>query len=298
MSRVGVYPGPPARSVHGVDNTRVTVPVDRSESAVDPPGRVGLGRTARAANAVGEPEAMIGRHRVFQAAKFAWFLVVGAALIGFNGGWFEPLASPADLPGPAWASWVLAGVVVVLGLTVIARIEIRSWTAAGRRAGLSASGRSLAPWRWTSHPDLTGDVGGRAVRVRTETERVGYSDGTPDRETITVVEAFLDGPADEGVEIIRSDDDRFVARSGPNDLAEAVVTPRARDRLLEIENFDSLVVGDTAESDDPATVGHRLEGRVYDAEELERTVRAVVAVADAFEDAETASIDATTAGER
>lgn len=283
---------------------------------------------------------MIRKESRYTGAMLGWALLVGAAFVLLYSGQAEPLVSPRDLPRPLWLSGAVAGGAILAGWGFLLHRQEQSWRAMGLSAGLTPDESSTGLLEPFAKPDLAGVVDGRPVRVRAESRTV-YKGSSQSSSTVTstVVEAELEGPADEGVVIGRTGpgkspdrtkfgrlwlpnapvDDRFVAVGGSADLAESVLTPRAREALLATDAFGTLLVGNALESakdhvdamaeeeswgnlhvdafddvlyDDPSTVGSQLNFVLLDVDELARQLEAVVATARAFEDRSGGSADA------
>lgn len=291
---------------------------------------------------------MIRKSRLYAGAQIAWGLLVGATFVLLYSGQVEPIVSTSQLPGPLWLAGAVAAGAVLAGWIAIARLQVRSWLAMGAEVGLAPDAASTGSLSPLALPDLTGTVDGRRVRVRTVSRTVANvgGDGTAHSATSTIVEAELDAPADDGAVIARREPgpsepnstdfgpvqlpnepvgDRFVVLAGSPDLARAVLTPRTRDALLEVNALDALLVGDAggvlnaalesmvgglatgalddsigdAVEDDPATVGNEFRGKLLSATELDRQIAAVVAVADSFETVPTdAAARTATGGDR
>lgn len=274
-----------------------------------------------------------------------WFFLSAAVPIILYSGNAEPYISVSQLPGRASESpeLYLVGTTVVLivtGFTFIKYLQKRAWKAMGDRTSLTPDGRSLL-----GNPDLTGSVYGRPVRARTVTRTkggnanisVGSTNSSKDstsKVTYSVVEADLEEPTDLGVMIGRKEagegpdkmdfgstavettalDDRFVVVGGVSEeLAEEVLSQRSRSALLDLDELDTLTIGDPTETileaipdmsgsflgntvenkveseleemtgGDTTTVAIETKGVLLDPDELERRVEAVSAVADSFE---------------
>lgn len=268
---------------------------------------------------------MASEKRFYDAAMFVWAVVVGGGSVAVAFGFTEPYLSASQIPGDPGQIFAGGVVAVVLGALVVQVLKVRSWRAAGREAGLS-SGFALL-----RSPDVTGTVGGRPVRAYTHSVRKGGSGESGGRSvTYTNVEAELDGPADVGVVVTPAagpsggspldvdldeaqtavSDDRLAA-IGPEDAAEAVISGRARQTLLDLDEPGLVFVGDGADAlvdalpdtggsmmgslfetairkgvpGDASTVTTTDKGLEMDGDALRRRVEAVAAVADAFEGA-------------
>lgn len=274
----------------------------------------------------------------YDVAQAVWFLVSAAAVIAAYTGNAEPYVSPSQLPGGGTSSagmyMFLAGAALALaGILVISRFKAGAWK------GLS-EGTDLEPEGGLGSSDLTGTVRGRPVRARTASRRTSGGEHSSNTKTVTVVEADLSAPTDQGVMVTRhpeggapsevefSDttvrgtavDDRFaVMGDGDEALVEALVSGRAREAMLAVDDLGALSVGDPTDAlleglpdmsdsmlggmfeshvegrveggtdGDRSTVSVETDGTLLDAAELQRRVDAVVAVAEAVEDAETGS---------
>ncbi len=275
---------------------------------------------------------MASEKRFYDAAMFVWAVVVGGGSVAVAFGFTEPYLSASQLPGDPGQIFAGGVVAVILGAVVVQVLKVRSWRAAGREAGLSPGFGLLRS------PDVTGTVGGRPVRAYTHSVRKGGSGESGGRSvTYTNVEAELDGPADVGVVVTPAagpsgspldvdldeaqtavSDDRLAA-IGPEDAAEAVISGRARQALLDLDEPGLVFVGDGADAlvgalpdtggsmmgslfetairkgvpGDASTVTTTDKGLEMDGDALRRRVEAVAAVADAFEGATDASGAAT-----
>lgn len=179
----------------------------------------------------------------------------------------EPYLSVSQLPGggsenPELYLFGMATALILAGVIVIQALKRRAWTRMGRRTDLSASDGGIF-----GHPDLTGTIRGRPVRVHTISRKTsgGGSQSGSSTQTYTVVEAILEEPTDLGLMLGLSDpgetvnetevggtsirthgiDDRFVVvGSGPEQLARDVLTGHVRQTLLELGSFEKLTIGD------------------------------------------------------
>lgn len=269
---------------------------------------------------------MIRRSTRYDLAKLGWgVLSVGGAVFLYSGQ-AAPTVTPAQLPGEPFHGLVAGVALAAVGVLLVSVRETGAWKAAGRRAGLSPDGGGLF-----GRPDLAGTVDGRTVRVRTVKRRTGSSnEGGSSKTTYTVVEAELDRPAEEGlivtpasggqtvstsasyrIDADRADvaDEELAAVGGPEDVARAVVSGRAREPLVAVD--DLVYVGDAAGAlkdatgdvsgsrigswiqgeaadrvpGDPSVVSVETKGLVLSGDRLREQAEAVVATADAFEDA-------------
>lgn len=239
---------------------------------------------------------------------------------------------------PITAGAMIVGLVVV-AVIASSTISKRTWKAAGRKANLSPE-----PNGRIGKPDLSGEIEGRPVRARTiKRKKKGSSSKNSSKVTYTVVEADHAEPTTDGVMIGRKSageaaestdfgslsvgaeavGDRFVVVGGGDEtLADAVLSNRARNALLSIDDLSYVSVGDPTDTImknmpdmSGSFLGSAVEGKMesmlkrktagdvssaaivtksvlYDAEELRQQAVAVAAVADAHEEATLAVADA------
>lgn len=260
----------------------------------------------------------------YHLAKLGWMaLAVGGAVALYAGA--VPSVSPSELPGGPAVGFLGGVAAAALGSVLVAVRETGAWTAAGRRAGLAPAGGGGLYRK----PDLVGTVGGRTVRARAVDMHTGGGGNPSSGRTYTLVEAELDGAADDGLVVTPADggrtsrmptrfeidpgdatvgDDRLAA-VGPEAVARTVLSGRAREALLALDEPTLVFAGDAAGTmrttlpdapnsladallgraaasrvpGDPATVSIEKRGLVLDGDALARRAGAVAAVADAFE---------------
>ncbi len=267
---------------------------------------------------------MVRRGTLYDAAGLGWaFLVVAATFVVVIPD-VDPTVAPSDVPGPGPVGvFVATLVLIVVGTTVVGRLRVREWRAAGRRVGLEPEGGGLF-----GTPDLAGTVDGRRVRARTIERRTSTSGSESSTSTFTVVETDLRAPADRGLIVAAPDagadvvigeaPDRetvgeYEVVAGSFDLARAVLSERVRSTLATPTLLESVWAGDATEAmldaipdgdgltgmlagameekiaskfpDEPDTVGTQTKGLLLDPAELEAQVEAVLAVAEEFEHA-------------
>lgn len=277
---------------------------------------------------------MVSRDRAYGWAFFGGVLLVAVVVVS----WYAPAgraAVPFDVPVPPapfgeYTPFVLVVGVMAGGWLVVRQLRSRNWKRAGTAADLAPEGGGLF-----GRTEFTGTVGGRSVRA------FAHDRGGDDGSTrYTVVQADLPEPAEDGaivgptgdggpeVEPFQLEDaadasnDGLAAVGGSQAAAEAVVSGRAREALLDVERPGQVFVGDASVAfedlersgiisgrnldlrrsleqkydegfdhagewtrETPSTVTHVTRGLVFDGDELRRQVEAVAAVADAFEDA-------------
>lgn len=279
---------------------------------------------------------MSSSRRKYVVAQAVWFVAVAVTVVAVYTGNAEPLVSPGQLPGGGSSAGGLfivgaAAVLIVAGVLVIGRFESSAWTEAGQEAGLTPEGGGVL-----GSADLTGTVRGRPVCARTVSRKAGGDSRSGSNVTYTVVETDLTEPAEDGIMISRTAegesagraafgdvsvdstavDDRFAVVGGEGeDLARQLLSGRTRNLLLDVEDLETLTIGDTTgvllagmpdmsgslvggvvedklegklasqTSATPSTVAIESEGVLLDAEELQRRIDAVVTTAEAYEDA-------------
>lgn len=210
---------------------------------------------------------MANKSGLYGLVQFGWVLAVAGTVVVILSGNAEPYVSASQLPRPLYLTGVLAVGAVVAGLLVVSYLENRSWRTAGEAAGLAAeSASALSAVGIGPKPDLTGTVGGRDVRVRTEARRTGQqSEGDSKQTTYTVVETDLAASAERGAIVTRQPgdgagpdradvgnvsvrnvavDDEFTTVDGAEDLARSVVSGAGRSDLLALEAGTMVLVGD------------------------------------------------------
>lgn len=272
---------------------------------------------------------MISRSTRYDLAKFGWGVLSVGGAIALYSGQAAPAVTPEQLPGRPFHGLVAGIAVALLGALFVTTRETAAWKAAGRRANLAPDGGGLF-----GKPDLEGSVHGRPVRVRTTKRKTGSSDeGGTSKTTYTIVEAALNRPAEEGLVVSPASggrtvstsasyriepehadvkDDELAAVGGPEDVARAVISGRAREPVAAVD--DLVYVGDAAEALKNATgdvsdsriaswiqskaadrvpgdadaVSVETKGLVLDGDRLREQAEAVAAVAEAFEDATSA----------
>jgi hypothetical protein len=266
---------------------------------------------------------MVRTRSLYQLARVAWGAVAFAAVVVVYSGNARPYVPPDVLPYGAAGAFGVAVVLVLAGVFVVGRFEVRSWRRMGRAAGLEPDG-----WSVLSKPDLAGTVDGRSVRVSTyAVDEGGGGDDGGGSATYTLVEADLGTPVDDGYVLGRDAAGPVVADApvdvgqrdldgghhvvGADAVSERVLTDDVRD------TFDAspgaVVVGDPTDafaaalpddgdgfvgsmlsagveqalaerpSFDAATAATDDRGVLLDAAELDARIEAVVAVADAHE---------------
>ncbi len=141
---------------------------------------------------------------MIRRAKLGLLLVVvllASPVVAAYTGLGEPFVTPSMIPGTAIEGAVAVAGLAVVGLAVSVVMDRRSWTRAGRGAGLEPQGarlvgnppggdRELLP-----APVLAGSVRGRGVRARTYTVSTGSGD-TGSSTTYTAVETELSTPVE------------------------------------------------------------------------------------------------------
>lgn len=205
--------------------------------------------------------ALVSKHGLYQFAMIMYATAVAGAVIVIGSGNAEPYVSASRVPvsGPI-EFFGLVVALIIPGALVLALLEKRSWKRAGRNADLAPTGMTLV-----GKPTLEGTVDGRTVRARTVKRKVGGGGGESggsNKTTFTVVEADLDGPADDGLVLAGATDSatpagitdvdldanatevRNVVAIGDDSLARAVLTPRVSDALASSAYIDSVYAGD------------------------------------------------------
>lgn len=283
---------------------------------------------------------MVERKWLTGTIEAGWILLVVGGVIAAYTGNAEPFVAAGDLPGGESANKLpyMVGIAVglsVAGLALGTLLKGDQWAAMAEETELTPddSGGLLG------EPDLVGTVRGRPVRARTVSRKVQSADRGNNRKTFTVVETQLDEPTAEAMMLSRRPagtdpekvelsggragneavDDRFAVVGGVGEeVAERVLTGRARNKLIELDDVGTLTVGDpTGEIMDrmpdmsDSMVGSFFEGQIEgklaerspgsrgtvaiqtpgtlrDSDELSRQVDTVVSVADADEDSSAA----------
>lgn len=206
--------------------------------------------------------ALVSKYGLYRLVLFVWGVGVFGGVILVGSGNAEPYVSASQLPvdGPLELFGLAAGL-LVLGAVVVAVLERGSWTTAGRRANLIASGGGIV-----RKPDLEGTIDGRTVRARTHSRRTGSGgEGGSTKTTYTVVEAELDGPATEGLVFSATGDETLshgsvnvdlgsdatavngVAVVGKPDLAREVLTNRVVDAMQAPRQLETVYVGNVTD---------------------------------------------------
>lgn len=233
---------------------------------------------------------MIRKKTVYDLGLMGWAMLSAGFFISAYTGNAEPYVSPSQLPGEG-APYLFGGVVGawLLGAFVVDRLKTRDWKAAGRAAGLTPDSGGLL-----GKPDLTGRIGGRAVRARTIKRKTGSGgdDGGSNKSTFTVVEADLAAPADDGLILGRAAggasqgtaefgdtsvstetfDDGTWAIGADEASVRDLMTGRVRTAFETLGDVDGMLVGDAAavltEGADEATdsrIGGFLAGSIASA---------------------------------
>lgn len=210
---------------------------------------------------------MANKSGLYGLLQFGWVLAVAGTVVVILSGNAEPYVSASQLPRPLYVTGALAAAAVVAGLLVVSYLENQSWRTAGEAAGLAPeSSSALSAVGIGPKPDLTGTVGGRPVRVRTESRRTSQqSEGDSKHTTYTVVETDLTESTDRGVIVTRQPggdagpdrtdvgnvgfrnvavDGEFATVEGSEDLARTVVSGAARTDLLDLEAGTMVLAGD------------------------------------------------------
>lgn len=274
------------------------------------------------------------KYRIVKIVLGGVTLLVAVTTILAYAGRAEPYLSPPPLFAGQLSPIVVIVAVALGSYLIVRRLRSRYWKAAGRGANLTPEDSGLF-----GATEFAGTVGGRPVSVQVHQETSGSSGAGGGRRNYTVVSAELSERADEGVIISPVDgdgpavqpfevedeadiaDDKLAAIGGSETATEAVITGRARDALLAVEDLNQVFVGnesvtfDTLERDgtingadldirwsvvnkydddydhwgkktgDASTVSHISRNLVLDPDELRKQVEAAVAVAHAFEGA-------------
>lgn len=270
------------------------------------------------------------RYRVVTVVLSGVTVFVAVVSILAYAGRTEPYLSTPPLFVGEFSPIVVIVAVALGSYLVVRRLRSRYWQTAGRGAHLTPEDNGLF-----GATEFAGTVGGRPVSVQLHQESSGSSGGGG--RTYTVVSAELSARADDGVIVspIGDDgpavhpfevedeadvmDDQLAAVGGSETATEAVITGRARDALLAVEDLNQVFVGDesvafaTLERDgtikgedldirrsitkkydddydywgegtgDASTVTHLSRDLVLDPDRLRGQVEAAVTVADTFE---------------
>lgn len=199
----------------------------------------------------------------YNAAKAVWLVVVIGPLFVTYTGVAEPYLSRSMLPlSPVY--WLAGGAVILaVGWLAISSLETMSWRSAGRAAGLTPQG-----WGGVfGKPDLVGKIRGRQVRARTIQRREGGGRGNS-KNTYTVVEAELDGPAESGLVVTAGEEvaessmqghlqdqsvdihrkGEFGVLGGSEDVADALLSRRSRDAIRDLDASEAVYVGNAVEA--------------------------------------------------
>lgn len=251
-------------------------------------------------------------------------------VLAYNG-FLEPAATPGQLPGPEIGAVAIIAL-FILGLKIPSYIDRLAWRRTGNAVGLSAgSGPEFAsgPPDKSGWATLTGTVEGRPVRARV------YNTGDKKDKMSTpktVVETELRNPVDwhatflpEEAEETPEDTEKDAIKTHvvdgltvfgdiPEEVAEAVVTPRVEDAVtstdepVSVGDVSGNVVDEVVEGIDEETDGmagtlakglrdvtgagndgpdriikQQTKGYCTDEGELQARVDAVTTVADAVE---------------
>ena len=202
------------------------------------------------------------KRAILGLAALAWAAVVFGAWIAVDQGLAEPALSFGDVPGGSTGGMAGAMVIALAGLAVIGygrrRVESSEWKQVGNAAGLRPTGDG-------SPPALTGTVDGRTVRARLEHRTVSKGpEGGSRRLPYTVVEAALDGPAEDGLVGGPADGEidadigtlRFETMLEHANLAEDLVAVEEQGLVLvgtsgtAVETLATGTMGDALRSDD------------------------------------------------
>jgi hypothetical protein len=223
------------------------------------------------------------RDRTFTLVTAAVYVTVAVVVVGAILLFAGPDAPPDIQPPPALDSTAVLGALLVvppvLGWALLCGLRSRYWTATVSAVDASLSTDGGGPLALENY---TGTVDGRRVTVRGGVE----PHGSESSAGLTVVETQLAGDVEDGVILEPTHDDYhdfelpehadvrdedLLAVGTRADLTEAVTSGQAREAVVAAGGTDSV-----------STV---LTSMPTDEETLQARIEAVVAIADAFEDA-------------
>ncbi|WP_256296541.1 hypothetical protein [Haloarchaeobius salinus] len=266
---------------------------------------------------------MVRKHTYYRAVSVLWFFGSMVGFIAVGLGMLEPTVPASLVPSRAVAFGGGVGVGLA-GLAVIQLFQARAWVRAGRRADLSPQGLAL-PLRTPDMVGEVDGRPVRAFTVSRSTgggESSGKSmftriEADLDEPAGTGCLLYPHGDASAGDEALRdlqlpsATVDGVLAMGPSEEFARAVLTPTVVDTLEEADSVDAVYVGDAGglvaemvSANDSSflgglakramkslpggesSAGIETKGAVLEADMLAEQTRAVAAVAEGFEQAD------------
>lgn len=262
---------------------------------------------------------------VYTLLQVGWGVLVLGTFVALYSGNAEFIASQSELPRPLWKAGAAAVGIAAAGWAVVAHRKSSAWRAMGRRLDLSVDSGGLGlfgtpdlrgtvqgrPVRVSTYTKTSGSGESRSSTTYTLVEAnldehvengviVGRDDSggttTDDFEGMPVEKVSLDGG--------------FVAIGATEGIADEILTTRVRNALSGPRELGMVSVGNAVDTmmdaipntggvfgwiaerasaanpaGDSSTVSNKTRGVLLDPDEVQRRLDAVVAVADAYEDA-------------